>query len=156
MGDIIDDEISREGGYRNNPGDPGGRTQYGISEKSFPEAWADNQVTLEEARAIYQQKFLDGWKIGLIENEALRHQVLDFAINSGHPAISRLQGILGTSADGVLGPATLALIAVQNPVRLNNQLVDERVKFIARVIQRNPKQIADLYGLVTRALSFRI
>lgn len=154
--DLIDDEIRREGGFRNQVGDPGGRTQYGISEKSFPAAWADNQVTLEEAREIYRQKFLQGWRIELIPHEALKHQVLDFSINSGLWGIKKLQQILGVPDDGVIGPSTLAAIARCDPHVVNNRLVDERVQFICRLVQKRPAQLPDLFGLVTRALSFRL
>ena len=50
---IIDNVIAAEGGSTatNDPADGGGRTQYGISERANPEAWADGKVTAEEARA---------------------------------------------------------------------------------------------------------
>ena len=55
MGDLIDDIIDREGGstLTNDPTDKGGRTKYGISEKSNPEAWKDGDVWRAQAPDIY-------------------------------------------------------------------------------------------------------
>lgn len=154
--DILDDEIKREGGYSNDPNDPGGETMYGLTKKDNPEAWAHGRPTYQQAREIYEKKFLEGWKIGLIKDERLRHQVLDFSINSGYLGIMKLQAILGLEADGHIGPHTLAALAAADPVKVNNQLVDERVKMLCRVVQKQPKLLADLSGLCSRALSFRI
>lgn len=156
MTDILDDEIHAEGGYRNDPNDPGGETQFGLTRRDNPKEWADGVVTHQEARDAYQHRFLDGWKIGFIPFEPLKHQVLDFCINSGYWGIYKLQMLLGLKQDGVIGPATLAAIAKSDPRVINNRLVDERILFICRVVQKNPKQIGDLFGLVSRALTFRL
>lgn len=156
MTDSIDDLLAKEGGFRDVPGDPGGRTDHGISERSFPEAWKDGRVTVDEARAIYEQRFLDGWKIKLIPFAPLQAQVLDFSVNSGLCGIMKLQQLLGVKADGVIGPATLAAIAKGDPKVLNNRLVDERVLFLCRLVQKRPAQLPDLFGWCQRALTFRI
>lgn len=59
-----------------------GRARYGITERSHPEAWRDGDVTQEEARQIYQEKY---WKpLGLDELPAgLAHAAFDTAINMG-------------------------------------------------------------------------
>lgn len=155
---IINDIIEREGGATatNNPLDRGGRTQYGIAERSHPKAWLDGQVTLEEARDIYRKRYLEAPGFDKIGNPDLRAQLVDFGVNSGPGvAIQKLQEIVGTEVDGVLGPKTLQLVnSHPEPKRLSNQLALARVKMIGRIVNKNPAQAKFLNGWLTRALEF--
>ena len=45
-----------EGGYSNDPRDPGGETKYGISKRSYPNEDIKN-MTLERAKEIYYQNY---------------------------------------------------------------------------------------------------
>lgn len=136
--------------------DKGGRTQFGISERANPEAWADNKVTEEEAREIYERKYVRTPKFDLIPDDALRAQLVDFGVNSGPMvAIMKLQQIVGADVDGVIGPDTLKRLAVQDPVRVGQLLVAERIRLIGRVVMRDPKtQLQNLVGWLNRALEF--
>lgn len=157
MSDVIDDIIKREGGLVNDPLDKGGRTEKGISERSNPEAWADGYVTEEEARAIYQRKYIDGPGFNKITDKQLQAQLIDFGVNSGPMiAIQKLQQLLGVKADGVLGNETLVKISRANTQQVNNQLVISRVKMICQLVQRNPSQLRFLCGWVNRATEFLI
>ena len=151
---VIDDLILREGPPTDDPTDNGGRTAFGISERANPEAWADGKVTEEEARAIYEQKYIKYPKYDLIENRKLREQMIDFGVNSGtYIATMKLQGILRVSVDGVLGPETIA--ALQGvELWANNQLVKARVLMLCRIVQKNPAQLKFLFGWVDRAFQF--
>lgn len=154
---IIDDIIQREGGatVTNDPADRGGRTQYGIAERSHPQAWVDGKVTLEEARDIYRQRYLEAPGFGKIEDPRLRAQLVDFGVNSGPGvAIQKLQEILKVDVDGVLGPKTLTAIAAYDPNLLNNKLALARVRMIGRIVNKNPSQAKWLNGWLERALSF--
>lgn len=151
MSDIIDDVIKREGPETDDPSDGGGRTAFGISESSNPEAWKDGKVTEEEARAIYETKYLKGPGFDKIEDPTLKAQLVDFGVNSGpFVAIQKLQLVVGTSQDGILGSKTLSLI--NNTT--NNRLVAERIKMICRIVQKDPSQLKFLLGWVTRCLEF--
>lgn len=65
------------------PDDNGaGRAQRGITERSHPEAWADGQVTQDEADAIYRRDYWDA--IGADDLPAgLAHIAFDTAVNMG-------------------------------------------------------------------------
>jgi len=156
---IIDDVIEAEGGAKvtNHPNDPGGRTQYGISERANPEAWADGKVTNEEAREIYERKYLRGPGFDKITHARLQAQLTDMGVLSGPGvAIQKLQQILKVKVDGALGPKTLAAIEASDPVWLNNQLVASRITMIGRLVQQRPVQLMYLSGWLSRALSFMI
>lgn len=157
--DIITQIEIREGGSKvtNDPTDPGGRTQWGISEHSNPEAWKDGVVTEGEARAIYERKYVRGPGFDKVNDTALMAQLVDYGVNSGPMvAIQKVQGILGLDVDGILGPKTLAAINQADPKALSNQIVAARVRMICRVVQKRPEQLKDLYGLVDRALQFMV
>lgn len=141
----------------NDPSDRGGRTQWGISEKSNPQAWLDGKVTEPEARAIYEFKYVTGPGFDKIKDERLFRQLVDFGVPSGPGvAIMKLQALVGAKVDGVLGPKTLALVNAAEPVRLNNQLALERIKMIGRIVHKNPSQSKFLNGWLNRAIDFFI
>ena len=45
-----------EGGYSNDPNDPGGETKFGISKRSYPELDI-SKLTLKQAKEIYYQNY---------------------------------------------------------------------------------------------------
>ena len=49
--EIIEGVIEKEGGYVNDPDDPGGETKYGISKKAFPKEDIKN-LTIVRAKDI--------------------------------------------------------------------------------------------------------
>jgi lysozyme family protein len=73
--------LAIEGGYVNDPDDPGGETKYGISKRSYPHLDIEN-LTVEEAKAIYHRDF---WTpIAAVVNEPrLRILAFDTAVHSG-------------------------------------------------------------------------
>lgn len=158
---IFDQVAAREGGEKstNDPRDTGGRTQWGVSEKSNPGAWADGKVTLDEAKEIFLDKYVTFPKFHLIpaSHFTLQQQIIDFGFNSGPQlAIQKLQALLKVDVDGVLGPATLTALTKADPRTLNNQLVVTRVMMIARIVVKDPSQVRFVVGLVDRALSFLV
>jgi lysozyme family protein len=151
--DIIDKIIQREGGSKatNDPSDKGGRTQYGIAEKSNPEAWRDNRVDYAEAREIYRRKYISPFEF-LSDNPAFE-QAVDFGVTSGpRLAIQKIQEILGVEVDGIAGPETREALK-KNP-DINNKLVASRIKMIGRIVQRDPSQLKFLSGWLNRSLEF--
>ena len=105
----IERVLSSEGGYSNDPKDPGGETQWGISKRSYPDVDIKN-LTREQAKEIYKRDFWDV-VVGASLHEDIAFQVLDFAVNSGGSvAIQYLQRAAGVADDGHLGPVSIAAI----------------------------------------------
>ena len=101
--------IGIEGGYVNDPTDPGGETKYGISKRSYPNLNIAN-LTVEDAQGIY---WTDFWlKLGCDKlNIGLDEFVFDFGVNSGVDHVARkLQAACGALPDGVVGPNTIAAV----------------------------------------------
>lgn len=163
---IITNIIDREGGDKatNDPKDPGGRTQYGISERSNPEAWADGKVTESEAREIFLRKYVIWPKFHTIppSHKATKEQLIDYGVHSGPAvAIKKLQECLNETgtipklkADGLFGPKTLLALLGIDDHSINNLLMAARIRMIGRVVQRNANQLNKLSGFLNRALGF--
>lgn len=153
--DLIDEIIQREGGSKATDiqGDRGGRTQYGISERSHPEVWKKGFVTYDEAREIYHQKYLAPFD--LLRSHLLFEQAVDFGVTSGpRLAIQKIQELVEAEVDGILGPDTVSKVSRFEPRMINNLLMGSRVKMIGRLVQKNPSQLKFLSGWLNRCLSF--
>lgn len=129
------DLLDHEGGYTNNPADPGGETNWGIT---VAVARANGYVgTMRDmdqsvAKAIYAKQY---W---LPEFDTLPYpvafQVFDAAVNSGvGQAVRWLQRAAGVADDGHLGPVTMAAVASVDPVRLVMLFNAERLLFMTNL-----------------------
>lgn len=105
--------IDAEGGYVNDPKDPGGETKYGISKRRYPNEDIKS-LTLARAKELYERDFWNEvsgdelpWPLALF--------VFDAAANQGPgAALTLLQKSLGVKQDGRLGPATRKALATAN------------------------------------------
>lgn len=121
-----------EGGYVNDPTDPGGETNFGISKRAYPNL---NIKTLTRDQAV-QIYWTDFWQ--LIKADAmpsvLAYQVLDFAVNSGiSTALRKLQVALGVADDGHWGPVTQAAVIATQPAVLTFNFLAERLDFMRKL-----------------------
>ena len=122
--EIATDIVAREGGYVNDPDDPGGATKYGVTIHTMRrlglDLTADGKVdeadvrVLTKARAvsIFVEHYFRRPKIDQLP-EVLHATVFDMYVNSGANAVKILQRLLGdmrisVAADGVIGPLTIA------------------------------------------------
>ena len=125
----FDHVIGHEGGYVNDPRDPGGETKFGISAKAYPDLNIKT-LTVEDAKRIY---FSDYWhKAGCYMLPAgLAYAVFDAAVNAGVGRATRwMQEAVGTVPDGRIGPATRAAISasMRNPLAVLETLNAIRLK----------------------------
>ncbi len=101
--------IRMEGGYVNDPHDPGGETKYGISRRAYPHLGVAN-LTIDNARALYHR---DYWRAAECERLAPRLAIalFDCAVNQGVGKAKRLlQHAVRVRVDGIIGPVTRAAI----------------------------------------------
>lgn len=102
--------IGHEGGYVNDPRDPGGETKYGISKKAYP-AFDIYNLTLNQAKMLYKRDYWDAVDAESIPGVA-RLMVFDCAVNCGVTTAKKLlQRAVGVKDDGVIGPKTRAAIS---------------------------------------------
>ena len=117
--------LANEGGYVNNPADPGGETNFGISKRSYP-ALDIRDLTREQAIEIYRS---DYWQFSGLQSQRVATKVFDLAVNMGPiPAVRLLQLSLGAIqagpvvADGQLGPRTISAANAADEGRLMDEL----------------------------------
>ncbi|MFZ2287603.1 MAG: glycosyl hydrolase 108 family protein [Bacteroidales bacterium] len=97
--------LGHEGGYVNNPKDPGGETNWGISKRSYPNEDIKN-LTQGRAKEIYYKDFWLPCHLDKLPTE-VRFDLFDAAVNSGpEQAIKWLQEAVGVTQDGAVGPIT--------------------------------------------------
>ena len=144
--DIAREIVAREGGYVNDPDDPGGATNHGVTLKTLQRLGVDltgdgrvsgadlRRLTPEKAAEIYVRHFFDETGIAGLP-EAVQPSVFDMYVNAGANAVRILQRLLNQmghrlAVDGALGPRTCAA-----------------AEAAARV---DPALFADAYGIARR------
>ena len=129
---VFDRLIGHEGGYVNNPKDPGGETKWGISKRSYPHLII-RDLTREDARQIYLNDFwrkIDADRLP----DGVAFQLMDFAINSGiEIAIRYFQRALDVADDGYWGPISQAAADKTSETDMIMRLSAERIDFMTRL-----------------------
>lgn len=98
--------IGHEGGYVNDPKDPGGETKFGVSKRAYPKEDIAN-LTLERAKEIYKEDYWDKCKADHLPNE-IKYAHFDMGVNAGlRTAAKNLQRAAGVAVDGAIGPMTI-------------------------------------------------
>jgi lysozyme family protein len=126
-----------EGGYSDNPTDPGGPTNYGITLATLRAYEGDPNLTADDvkkltpavAREIYRTAYWNRMQCGALP-AGLDLEVFDFGVNSG-PAesVKTLQGLVGVTQDGSVGPITLAAVGQFNVGDLIGRFAQARLAF---------------------------
>lgn len=126
--EAFDRLIGNEGGYVNNPADPGGETNWGISKRSYP-TLEIKALTRDQAKSIYRRDFWDRGQMDQLP-EAVAFQVFDAAVNHGiETAVRLLQRAASVADDGHIGPATLAAIRRMTVTDLLMLIIAERLDY---------------------------
>ena len=126
-----------EGGYSDNPADPGGPTNFGITLATLRAYEGDPNLTAEDvkkltpavAREIYRTQYWNRMQCGALP-PGLDLEVFDFGVNSG-PAesVKTLQRIVGVTQDGSIGPITLAAVRQFSVADLIARFAQARLAF---------------------------
>jgi len=102
--------LHHEGGYVNHPKDPGGETNLGVTKRVYEEWGGDKAMKdlfVEDVAPIYKKNYWDKLK-GDNLPDGLDLCVFDFGVNAGPGRSAKyLQKMIGTVADGGIGPNTL-------------------------------------------------
>ena len=129
--------LKEEGGFSNNPNDPGGATMCGVTLNVY-RAWKNNQsltpddlknISQQELSDLYSQKYwvpssCDKLPIGISLS------VFDMSVNAGvGRSIRLLQSSIGAISDGSIGPQTLSKVASFDATDVINKLADQHTSF---------------------------
>jgi lysozyme family protein len=126
-----------EGGYSDTPGDPGGPTNFGITLATLKAYEGNPNLTAQDvknltpatAKEIYRSNYWNRMQCGALP-AGLDLEVFDFGVNAGPgEAVKALQRIVGVTADGSIGPITLAAIGQFKPRDLISQYSEARLAY---------------------------
>lgn len=153
----VDYVLQHEGGLVDHPDDPGGLTNFGISQRSYPKVDIRN-LTKDGAAQIYYDDWWKRQKYDSIQSLAVATKVFDTAVNTGpSPAHRMLQralrqvGFTHVAIDGKVGPQTFAATNQADPKELLAAFVDMQKNYYRAIIQSNPKLAVFRNGWFNRA-----
>ena len=152
--EIIEVVLEHEGGYVNDPKDPGGETNFGIAKRSHPDVDIKN-LTKEGAKEIYKEVYWDKNKVESLPEE-LWHIYFDMCVNQGKSrAVKIIQRAVNgkggsLTVDGGMGPMTITAIG-KSRVELD-RVRAYRVKYYVDLVTRKPDLERFYFGWFKRAL----
>lgn len=120
---IAEEIVAREGGYVNDPDDPGGATNYGVTIHTMRrlglDLTGDGVVSISDVRALSRAQAVDIFVTHYFQRPriaempgALQPSLFDMYVNAGSNAVKILQRMLrdmgyAVAVDGAIGPQTL-------------------------------------------------
>ena len=132
--------LKEEGGYSDNPADPGGATNMGITLATYRQ-WADNPslgpvqvqgMTERTARGIYRSLYWNPLRADALP-AGVDLSVFDMGVNAGIWGSARLLqravGFTGDEVDGCIGPETLEAVAKCDVRTLVNDLAHRQTVY---------------------------
>lgn len=133
---IFERLMKHEGGYVNHPSDPGGETMWGVTKRvarAHGYTGAMRNLPKTEAHRITELSYYRAIKADKLDR-LIAWQLTDAAYNHGNrQAVKFLQRAVGASADGLIGPATLAAVAKMDKNDVVYLFNAERLEFYANL-----------------------
>ena len=140
--------VAREGGFVNDPDDPGGATNFGVTIHTLRRLRPGMRVGVDDVRALTREQAIEIYvdhyftrpRISELP-EPLWPTVFDMYVNAGANAVRILQRLLvqmglDVASDGVIGPQTIAAAH--------------------RAYDMAPAHLVDAYGIARRDYYYRI
>jgi lysozyme family protein len=159
-----------EGGFVDDPVDPGGATNKGITLKTFTSAAPSllnisptlanlKALTDEQAGLLYKALYWDKIQGDEIELQDLANIVFDFYVNAGGHAAKLLQTVLvamgaNLTVDGDLGPASLRALHAADQTEAYRRYKQGRIQYYENLVQQQPELGKFLKGWLNRVNAF--
>ena len=159
-----------EGGFVDDPADPGGATNKGVTLNTFGrcaqsllavDPSLDNlkALTDDQAGIIYKALYWDPIHAGEYPTQNLANIVFDFYVNAGANATKLLQTVLNDlgaalTVDGSIGPASLQALAGADADDLYRRYKAGRIAYYQNLVARQPSLSKFLKGWLNRVNSF--
>ena len=154
---VAEEIVLREGGFVDDPDDPGGATKYGVTIHTLRRLGldldGDGVITAEDVRAIGREQaveiFIEHYftrpDIAALP-DILQESVFDMYVNAGGQAVKLLQKLLcemdePVTPDGVIGPMTVSAskrAAVKAPHHLKDAYGIARRNYYLALADRRP------------------
>ena len=151
--------LKHEGGVVNDPDDAGGFTNKGITLKTFRSIYGKDKtkedlinITDEQWGHIFKAYYWDKFNADKIESQSIANMSVDWAYNAGVGTVAKkIQNIIGTKPDGIIGSSSLKLInTVQDSKELFEQIKAARIMFYKKLVEKKPTNAKFLKGWLNR------
>jgi len=161
-----------EGGFVNDPADPGGATNKGITLRTFgtcanqllgiqPTLENLKALTNEQAGKIYKALYWDKIKGDQIDQQELANIVFDFYVNAGANATKLLQSVLNAlgaapalAVDGLIGPGTVQALQSADQTEVYRRYKQGRIDYYQNLAASEPSLAKFLRGWLNRVNAF--
>jgi lysozyme family protein len=149
--------MKAEGGYVNDPQDPGGETYKGIARKmnSKWDGWTLIDMAKKENNfpANLDGNFWDKIRCDEIKDQGIAASIFDFAVNAGTIASAKLaQFTVGAEPDGVIGNVTLEKINAFDPRTFLALFALNKIARYLHICEKRKDSKKFFYGWVKRTL----
>lgn len=157
-------KLSHEGGLCDDPNDPGGITDRGISLRFLKshniDIDGDGDVDADDIRGLsyedvcglYRRFFWNLVHGDDLQNQAMATKLFDMAVNMGPGRAIRIaQESAGLQADGVFGPKTFRALDVEEPATLLTSICSSQAAFYRGIAAAKPSSASFLKGWLVRA-----
>lgn len=154
-------EKAKKKGFANDPDDLGGATMCGVTlvtfteycrRKGYPRPTVERLKALQyvEWLEILKTMFWDRWKADQIQNPSVALILVDWVWGSGKYGITIPQTAIGVTADGIVGPKTIAAVNAREPKQLFDLIKNKRVAYIERICKSRPTNLKYKKGWMNR------
>ena len=141
--------LQHEGGFVDNPNDPGGATNMGITQRDMP-GQNIRELTVDQAVEYYSEHY---WKplYSQINSQSIANKLFDLGVLFGiGTAVGVLQTAMNITHDGVFGPGTLDAVNQADVTKLLQDFKNAMTDRALNVVKMNPKEQIFLKGWLTR------
>lgn len=150
-----------EGGYvlHDVPGDRGGMTYAGIARNMNPQwpGWAlidaKRDVPAQMVRDFYKVGYWDPIRGDDIQHQAIAQTIFDFHVNTGKPARTLAQVVVGVTPDGSFGDKTVAALNAADPEKFVMAYALAKIARYRDIITRDRSQLKFAIGWINRSLA---
>lgn len=159
--------LSFEGGWANHPNDHGGATNMGVTLKTWMSVGFDKDLdgdidvddlrlidTSDVVERVMRPSYWNKMRGDQIESQAVANIIVDWAWMTGPVKVAKkIQRIVGVTADGIVGPMTIAAINGMNDYKLFCAIMAERRAFYQDIVRNDPSQSVFFNGWMRRLLA---
>ena len=152
--------LKHEGGFVDDPDDPGGATNWGISTRFLREVGDPRDavnLSKEDAILLYRNHFWDKYNYSGIQDQDVANKVMDSSVNMGpaasHKIFQRALRACGNPIkdDGLIGSKTLTAAKEVSLVALKAAMRSEMAGYYRSIISKKPRMAKYKRGWLRRA-----
>lgn len=163
--------LQNEGGYVNDPNDPGGETYKGVARKmnsnwigwtlidlqkkqpNFPANLANNGELNAEIQQFYKVGYWDTVKGDDITDQRVANTIFDFGVNAGvSTSVILAQKVTEVNEDGVMTADTVTAVNAMEGDKFLAYFTIAKIARFIKIVQHRPASQKYFYGWIRRAL----